>query len=99
MDAALAPSDVLKRYVSDASTNFVNYDNKEFDTLFAKALAETDDAKKVTMYKELQEILTLDAASVYLADLPKLVAVNAKLGGYVFYPVYVMDMSTVYYTE
>ena len=99
LDADLAPSDVLQRYVSDASTNFVNYNNEQFDVLFAKALAETDDAEKVKMYKELQEILTLDAASVYLADLPKLVAVNAKLGGYVFYPVYVMDMSTVYYME
>ena len=99
LDAALAPSDVLKRYVSDASNNFLNYDNASFDTLFQQALAEVDDTKKTELYKQLQELLTLDAASVYLTDPPKLVAVKAELGGYVFYPVYVMDMASVYYTE
>ena len=99
LDSTLAPSDVLKRYRSTASSNFLSYNNEEFDALFEKAMAETDDAKKVTMYKQLQAILTNDAASAYIQDPASYVAVSKKLGGYTFYPVYVQDMSKVYFVK
>lgn len=99
LDSNLAPSDVLKRYRSTASSNFVNYVNEEFDRVFALAVAETDDGAKVEYYKQLQEILTNDAASVYIQDPASYVAVSKKLGGYTFYPLYVQDMSKVYYTK
>lgn len=99
LDANLAPSDVLKRYRSDARNNFVNYENKEFDEILNKAVATTDENEKIASYKELQRILAEDAASVYLQDPTLKVAINKKLAGYKFYPVYVQDMSTVYYTE
>ena len=99
LDANLAPSDVLKRYRSTASSNFLTYNNPEFDEIFALAVAEADDAKKVAYYKQLQEILTNDAASVYIQDPASYVAVSKKLSGYTFYPVYVQDMSKIYYIE
>lgn len=99
LDAKLAPRDVLERYTSTASNNFVNYENKEFDKVIKQAIATTDDSEKVTLYKQLQTYLTEDAASVYIQDPPLLVAVNKKLAGYTFYPVYVQDMSAVYYIE
>lgn len=99
LDANLAPSDVLKRYRSTASSNFLTYNNAEFDEIFALAVAEADDAKKVAYYKQLQEILTNDAASVYIQDPASYVAVSKKLSGYTFYPVYVQDMSKIYYIE
>lgn len=99
LDAKLAARNVLERYVSTASNNFMNYSNEEFDAIFANAIASIDDAEKVTLYKELQGILTKDAASVYIEDPALLVAVNKKLGGYTFYPVYVQDMSTIYFVE
>ena len=95
LDAALAPSDVLKRYTSTAKNNFVNYENAKFDELFTKALASTVDSEKVTLYKEVQKILTEDAASVYLQDGAKLVAVNKKYTNILFYPVYVLDMAAI----
>lgn len=97
LDSKLAPSDVLKRYQSDAGSNFISYVNPEFDRIFKLAVAEADDKKKVDYYMQLQEILTNDAASVYLEDPACYVAVNKKLGGYTFYPVYVQDMSKVYF--
>lgn len=97
LDANLAPSDLFKRYRSDASNNFLNYENSEFDTLFSKAVATVSEEEKVTYYQKLQQILNEEAASVYLQDPPLLVAVNKKLSGYTFYPVYVQDMSTIYY--
>lgn len=99
LDANLAPSDVLKRYRSTASSNFLSYVNEEFDEIFALAIAETDDAAKVKYYKRLQEILAKDAASVYIQDPASYVAVSKKLSGYTFYPLYVQDMSKVYYVK
>ncbi len=99
LDANLAPSDVLKRYRSTASSNFLSYNNEEFDRIFALAIAETDDAKKVDYYKQLQSILTNDAASAYIQDPASYVAVSKKLAGYTFYPVYVQDMSKIYFVE
>ena len=95
LDAALAPSDVVRRYRSDASGNFVNYKSDAYDALFDKAKASVSNEEKITYYKQLQEMLTKDAASVYLQDPAKLVAVNKRFTGYRFYPVYVLDMASI----
>lgn len=99
LDANLAPSDVIKRYRSTASSNFVNYVNEEFDRIYALAVAETKDDAKIAYYKQLQELLAQDAASVYLQDPACYVVVSKKLSGYTFYPVYVQDMSKVYFVK
>lgn len=99
LDAALAPSDVLKRYSSGASNNFVNYKNGQFDELFLKALASTTESEKAAYYKEMQTLLTRDAASVYLQDAAKLVAVNKRFTNFLFYPVYVLDMASLQPSE
>ena len=95
LDSALAPSDVLKRYTSTAKNNFVNYENATFDDLFTRALASVDENEKVALYKEIQTLLTEDAASVYLQDGAKLVAVNKRFTNFLFYPVYVLDMASI----
>ena len=97
LDSELVPSGILARYNSDSSKNFVNYKNSEFDTIYQKAIATTDDNLKVEYYKQLQTILSEDAASVYIQDPASMFAINKKLGGYVFYPLYVQDMSLIYY--
>lgn len=99
LDADLAPKDLLDRYYSGARNNFVNFSNEEYDEVLAEAIASIDDAQKVEKYQRLQQILTEQAASVYIQDPAKLVAVNPRLKGFEFYPVYVLDMSTVYFEE
>ena len=99
LDFNLAPSDVVKRYQSTASNNFVNYVNETYDTTFAKALAAVNEQEKQAAYKDLQKLLFEDAASVYIQDPALLTAVSKELGGYTFYPVYVQDMSLVYFKE
>ena len=99
LDAKLAPRDVMERYHSKADNNFVNYSNEDYDIVLEQAIRTTDDEEKVTLYKEIQEILAEDAASIYIQDPALLVAVNPELAGYTFYPIYVQDMSKVYYTE
>lgn len=97
LDSNLAPSDILKRYVSTAGNNFINYANEQFDTMFAQAVATVSTEEKVNLYKELQQLLAKEAASVYLQDPALLTAVNKSLDGYEFYPVFAQDMSLVYY--
>jgi len=88
---------MLSRFATDASNNFTNYSNELYDEVYAQARASTDDSEQVNMYKLLQEILAKDAANVYLQDLCDLVAISTDLDGYEFYPLYVMDLSLVYY--
>ena len=99
LDSQLAPSDVLRFYPTESGKNFINYSNARFDELFAKAKATTDATEKSAFYKELEGILTNDAASVYIQSPAQYVAVSYKLAGYTFYPVFVQDMSTIYYTS
>ncbi len=94
----VVPGRVMERYASEASNNFINYSNPEYDKVLEKALKATDQQEKIDCYKELQQMLADDAASVYLQDPAHLIAVNPKLKGYTFYPVFVQDMSTIYYT-
>lgn len=97
LDAKLSPRNVLERYQSAATNNFVNYHNETFDVVFEEASKTIEESVKVEKYKELQKILAEDSASVYIQDPSLMVAVNKKLGGYTFYPVYVQDMASVYY--
>ncbi len=97
LDSQLAPSDVLRFYPTESSKNFMNYSNTEFDAVFEKAKSTTDSKDKIAYYKQLQQILTADAAAAYLQSPAQLVAVSKNLAGYTFYPVYVQDMSTIHF--
>lgn len=97
LDFNLAPSDVLKRYSSTAGNNFMNYNSAEYDRIFEIAISAVEEQEKTTAYKELQRLLYVDAASAYIQDPALLTAVSKELGGYTFYPVYVQDMSLVYF--
>lgn len=98
-DSTLAPNDLMRRFVSDNEKNMCNYKNEEYDKYYDMAVATVKEEEKVEYYKKLQEFLAEDAASVFIQDPPLMVAVNKKLTGYTFYPVYVQDMSTIKWKE
>ncbi len=87
---------MLERFTSDSGKNFVNYSNADYDKTFAEAKNTIEDGKQTELYRECEKILAEDAANVYIQDLPNLVAVNKKFGGYEFYPLYVMDIAKLY---
>ena len=95
----MAPSDVFRFYPTDSSKNFMNYSNAQIEEVFAQAKAAVDETEKANLYREAEKILTEDAAAAYIQSPAQLVAVNSKLGGYTFYPIYVQDMSTVYFKK
>ena len=86
---------LLERFGSDVGNNFTNYSNPEYDEILAKALRATDDAEQTELYRALERNLTENAANVYLQDMADLVAVRQGLSGLTFYPIYVLDISTL----
>ena len=86
---------LLERFGSEVGNNFTNYNNAEYDEILAKALSEVDDDAQTELYKQLERNLTENAANVYLQDMADLVAVRKGLEGLTFYPLYVLDVSTL----
>lgn len=95
--ATLSPKSYLQRYVSNNAKNFVNYKSDRYDKLYAEAETEPDEAKRTALYKQAQQVLSQDAASVYLQDISTLTALKTGITGYTAYPLYVFDASTIRY--
>ncbi len=93
------PGYMLNRFQTESAKNFINFKNTKYDEMFLKAQAEMDLTKKAAHYKELQKILVQEAASVFLQVPANTTAISKELSGYKFYPVYVQDLSTVYYIK
>ena len=90
---------LLERFTSDYAKNFINYSNPAYDALFQQAINTTDEATQTDLYKQMETMLADTAANVYIQDLCDLVAMRQDLGGLKFYPIYVLDLSTVYLTQ
>lgn len=90
---------MLERFTSDASGNFINFKDDEYDRVFKEAITAADETEQIRLYKEAEGILAEKAANVYIQDLANLVAVSDKYDGYTFYPLYVQDMATIYMVE
>ncbi len=78
----------------------MNFKSTEYDELW-KATQATQDAKREGKadYKKLQTILADEAASAFIQVPANTTAFNKNLAGYKFYPIYVQDMSTVYFVN
>lgn len=90
---------MLERFTSDYGKNFINYNNPAYDALFQEAINAQDEATQTDLYKQMETMLADTAANVYIQDLCDLVAMRQDLGGLKFYPIYVLDLSTVYFTQ
>ncbi len=97
--ATLNASGMLARWESGNGKNMISYSNPDYDAAYQLARQTADDVLQTQYYKQCLEILSRDAANVYLQDLADYVAVNPKLKGYEFYPLYVMDMSLLYWEK
>ncbi|MCI1966133.1 MAG: ABC transporter substrate-binding protein [Oscillospiraceae bacterium] len=95
----LSPRSYLSRYVSDASNNFVNYKNTEFDSVYKQAENESAEDKRVELYNQAQEILSKDAASVYIQDIANVNVLKDGFAGLTPYPLHVFDASVIYRTK
>lgn len=89
--------EMLDRYTTTHSKNFINFSNEEFDDVVGRAITTMDMDEQVELYKRAQEILNEQAASLWLQDMCDLVVMDPGLDGMTFYATYVLDMSTIYW--
>lgn len=90
---------LLERFTSQSDSNFINYNNPDYDALYKQAQASHDDAEQTALYKQMERVLTETAANVYIQDLADLVAINQDLEGLSFYPIYVLDLAPVHFVS
>lgn len=93
------PGYLLNRFQTTSKKNFINFANAEYDALYVETQGTLDGEKKAQLYKQLQQILCDEAGTAFLQVPANTTAISRELAGYKFYPVYVQDMSTVYYVN
>ena len=95
MTSALFPRLHGIRDITHSSNDFTNFSDASYDEAYGKALATIDHDEKHQLYGELQQILTDQAASVFIEDPADFIAVSNKYTGYQSYPVSAIDLSLV----
>jgi len=93
----VSPRGFLTRYQTGNGGNFINFSSEAFDTVFNEILSETDEIKRITLYKDTQRIITENAASVYIQDILYFIALRGgTYRGALDYPLYTIDFSSIY---
>lgn len=77
------------------SSNYINYDNPEVDALWEQAAKEADQDKRNELYGKAQELITTDSPWSYLYEYNRIVGMNGKVSGYVYYPDEVIRFNTI----
>jgi peptide/nickel transport system substrate-binding protein len=98
LDAAqVSPRSFLERYRSNAGSNFVNFNNPAYDAVYDAILVESNEQQRSTLYRQAQQLISREAASVYIQDILGFQTfLKGRFGGIVHYPLYVFDVSTIY---
>ncbi len=91
----LDPHTILSRYVSSEPKNFTNFDNQDFDELIEQGIIASAEERR-DIYKNAQEILAQDVAGVFIMDPRQLTVSKVEINGWRNYPVYVIDVSSLY---
>ena len=95
----MTPSYLTVRFQTGHKKNFINFESAEYDAAYKKAEASLNLEEKIKYYKEAQEIFVKEAGTAFIQVPPITIALNKNLSGYKFYPIYVQDMSTVYFNN
>ncbi len=93
----LSPRSYLSRYTKGNSLNFINYSNDKYNELYQQSLVEADSEKRTELYHEMQKIISEDAASVFICDISAPKVFKKGIEGFVPYPLYILDASTIYF--
>ena len=93
--SAMTAQSLLARFESTSGKNVCNFRSEAYDAAYARAVSATVESEQIAAYKDCQRILAEEAAAVYVQDPCDLVCMREGVSGYVFYPIYVMDLSRV----
>jgi peptide/nickel transport system substrate-binding protein len=97
LDAAnSSPRMFLSRYLSAGGSNFINFKSAEYDRTYQASLSETDEARRIALYREAQRIISDNAASVYIQDIYSFRAFpKGRYTNVLSYPVFVTDFASI----
>jgi peptide/nickel transport system substrate-binding protein len=95
----VSPRSFLARYYSTSGSNFINFSNADFDKIYDSILVETDETKRISLYRDAQHTITENAASVYIQDILYYKVVTKSFEGVLDYPLYVIDFASIYEKE
>jgi peptide/nickel transport system substrate-binding protein len=95
----VSPRSFLARYHSASGSNFINFSNSDFDKIYDSILVETDETKRIGLYRDAQRAITENAASVYIQDILYYKAVSKSYDGILEYPLYAVDFASIYEKE
>jgi peptide/nickel transport system substrate-binding protein len=97
LDAAnSSPRMFLSRYLSSGGSNFVNFKNADYDRVYQASLVETDEAKRIALYREAQKIISDNAAAVYIQDIYSFRAFpKGRYTNVLNYPLFVTDFASI----
>jgi peptide/nickel transport system substrate-binding protein len=95
----LSPRSFLDRYVSTSGSNFISFKNADYDRLYNAARLESDGVKRAALYREVQNIISENAASVYIQDIMSFKVFARGFGGAVNYPLSVIDFAAIFKTN
>lgn len=88
-----SPYTIFSRYMSNDKRNMVNFSNDKYDEILNEISKENNNDRKIKLFKEAQETLTENVASVFLQAPNYIVAINKNIDGFKIYPCYVLDLS------
>lgn len=99
IDGKIEPFDVFSRYLSTSTTNFMNFKSEAFDKELGKIQTAKTEEEKLEIYNNAQMILAKELPGVYTMAPASNIALNNGLTGYLNYPIYVLDASTLYFKK
>ncbi|MDR1972252.1 MAG: ABC transporter substrate-binding protein [Treponema sp.] len=97
LDAAnSSPRMFLSRYLSTGGSNFINFTSADYDRVYRASLLETDEARRIALYREAQQIVSDQAAGVYIQDIYSFRAFpRGRYTAPPDYPLYVTDFASI----
>ena len=75
--------------------NFANYDNPQLDALTKQSIETVDQAQRLPIFAQMQQIVTQDAPWAYLAQPGYHVAVRSNIDHVTYYPVNVLRLGDI----
>ena len=97
--SALTGRAMLERFTTGNAKNISAFSDAAYDEAFFAALDERDDARRTELYQTCQRILSERAANIYIQDPADMAAMRPDVDGYVNYPLYLLDLSTLHFVE
>ena len=95
--STLTANALLERWQTGHKKNMISFSSEMYDDLMKLANASTDEAERTGYFMAAAEVLTREAANVYIQDLAEFTAIKKGLEGFKFYPLYKLDFATIYY--